>query len=113
MTTGGLPRPAPGSVPPPAAGTRRDRATAGWRLAGLYLVSRRVPMALALLAGLGAPLWTALHRHWNIAGGAAARPVIPPTIQTGAAAGVAGTTYRPLREPERAPRPGRALLRLH
>jgi len=42
----------PGSVPPPAAGTRRDRAAARWRLARLYLVSRRVPMALALLAGL-------------------------------------------------------------
>ncbi len=102
MTTAGLHRPAPGSVPPPAAGTRRDRAAAGWRLARLYLVSRRVPMALALLAGLGALLWAALHWRWNIAGGAAARQFIPLTIQTGAAAVIAVTTYGPFGEPERA-----------
>ena len=52
MTTAGLHRPAPGSVPPPAAGTRRERAAAGWRLVRLYLASRRVPVALALPAGL-------------------------------------------------------------
>ncbi|HUZ35153.1 MAG TPA: hypothetical protein VMV17_02380 [Streptosporangiaceae bacterium] len=102
MTTAGLHRPAPGNVPAPAAGTRRDRAAAGWRLARLYLVSRRVPMALALLAGLGALLWAALHWHWNIAGGAAARQVIPLTIETGAAAVIAVTTYGPFGEPERA-----------
>ena len=95
MTTAGLYRPAPGSVPPPAAGTRRDRAAAGWRMARLYLVSRRVPMALALLAGLGALLWSALQWHWNIAGGAAAQLFIPLTIQTGAAAVIAVTTYGP------------------
>ena len=102
MTTAGLHRPAPGSVPPPAAGTRRNRAAAGWRLTRLYLVSRRVPMALALLAGLGALLWAALHWHWNIAGGPAARQFIPLTIQTGAAAVIAVTTYGPFGEPERA-----------
>jgi len=102
MTTAGLHRPAPGSVPPPAAGTRRDRAAAGWRLTRLYLVSRRVPMALALLAGLGALLWAALHWHWNIAGGAAAQQFIPLTIETGAAAVIAVTTYGPFGEPERA-----------
>src|SRR5262249_41897981 len=102
MTTAGLHRPAPGSVPPPAAGTRRDPAAAGWRLARLYLVSRRVPVALALLAGLGALLWAALHWHWNIAGGAAARQFIPLTIQTGAAAVIAVTTFGPFGEPERA-----------
>ena len=68
----------------------------------LYLVSRRVPMALALLAGLGALLGTALHSHWNIAGGAAARQFIPLTIQSGAAAVIAVTTYGPFGEPERA-----------
>jgi len=102
VTTAGLHRPAPGSVPPPAAGTRRHRAAAGWRLARLYLVSRRVPMALVLLAGLGALLWAALHWRWNIAGGAAARQFIPLTIQTGAAAVIAVTTYGPFGEPERA-----------
>ena len=102
MTATGLDRPAPGSVPPAAAGTRRGRAAAGWRLARLYLVSRRVPLAVALLAGLGALLWAALRWHWNIAGGAAAQQFIPLTIQTGAAAVVAVTTYGPFGEPERA-----------
>ena len=101
MTATGLDRPAPGSVPPAAAGTRRGRAAAGWRLARLYLVSRRVPMALALLAGLGALLWAALHWHWNIAGGPAVRQFIPLTIQTGAAAVIAVTTYGPFGEAER------------
>ena len=102
MTAAGLHRPAPGSAPPPAAGTRRERAAAGWRLARLYLVSRRVPMALALLAGLGALLWAALHWRWNIAGGPAAQLFIPLTIQAGAAAVIALTTFGPFGEPERA-----------
>jgi hypothetical protein len=59
-------------------------------------------MALALLAGLSALLWAALHWHWNIAGAAAAREFIPLTIQTGAAAVIAVTTYGPFGEPERA-----------
>jgi hypothetical protein len=102
MTTAGLRRPAPGSARPPAAGTRRDRAAAGWRLARLYLVSRRVPTALALLAALGALLWAALHWRWNIAGGPAAQLFIPLTIEAGAAAVTALTTFGPFREPERA-----------
>ena len=81
---------------------RPARAAAWLRLAWLYLVSRRVPAALALLAGLGALLWAALHWHWNIAGGAAAQQVIPLTIETGAAAVIAVTTYGPFGEPERA-----------
>jgi hypothetical protein len=76
--------------------------TAGWRLALLYLVSRRVPMALALLAGLGALLWSALHWHSNIAGGPAAQLFIPLTIQAGAAAVIALTTFGPFGDPERA-----------
>ena len=102
MTTAGLHRPAPGSAPRPAAGTRRDRAAAGWRLARLYLASRRVPVALALLAGLGALLWSALHWRWNIAGGPAAQLFIPLTLQAGAAAVIALTTFGPFGEPERA-----------
>jgi hypothetical protein len=74
----------------------------GWRVARLYLISRRVPMALSLLAALGALLWAALHWHWNIAGGAAARQFIPLTIESGAAAVIAVTTYGPFGEPERA-----------
>jgi hypothetical protein len=106
VTAAGLHRPAPGS--PPGRGTalptatRRRRAAAGWRLTRLYLVSRRVPMALALLAGLGVLLWAALRGHWNIAGGAAARQFFPLTIESGAAAIIAVTTYGPFGEPERA-----------
>ena len=102
MTTAGLHRPVPGSVPPAAAGRSGRVLAGGWRLARLYLVSRRVPMALALLAGLGVLLWVALHWRWNIAGGPAARQFIPLTIQTGAAAVIAATTYGPFGESERA-----------
>ena len=75
----------------------------GWlRLAYLYLISRRAPAALALLAALGALLWAALHWQWSIAGGPAAKLVIPLTIETGAAAAVAVTAHGPFGEPERA-----------
>ena len=94
-----------------AAAAAAGRVAAGWRLGRLYLVSRRVPLALALLAGLGALLWAALHSHWNIVGGAAARQVIPLTIKkTGAAAVIAVTTYGPFGKPRTSPgrcgRPG-------
>ena len=106
MTAAGLHRPAPGSPPGsgPAlpAATLRLRAAAGWRLTRLYLVSRRVPMALALLAGLGVLLWAALRGNWNIAGGEAAKQFFPLTIESGAAAVIAVTTYGPFGEPERA-----------
>jgi hypothetical protein len=102
MTAAGLHQPAPGTLPAPTVGARPDRAGAACRLARLYLVSRRTPMALALLAALGALLWAALHWHWNIAGGPAVRQFIPLTIQTGAAAVIAVTTYGPFGESERA-----------
>lgn len=89
----------PGAGPSPLT---RMPVIAILRLARLYLVSRRVPMALGLLAGLGALLWAALRWHWGIAGGAAARDFIPLTVQTGAAAVIAVTTYGPFGEPERA-----------
>jgi hypothetical protein len=76
-------------------------AVAGLRLIRLYLVSRRVPVAFGLLAGLGVLLWGALDGHWNIAGGRAAQELIPLTIETGAAAMIAVTTYGPFGEQER------------
>ncbi len=101
MTTADLRRPAPGSLPPPAdAGARSP--VAGLRLVQLYLVSRRGPLALGLLTGLGALLWASLHWHWGIAGGAAAKQFIPLTIQAGTAAVIAVTTHGPFGEPERA-----------
>jgi hypothetical protein len=91
------------SSPPGAATALAPRLAPGWlRLAWLYAASRRLPVALALLAGLGVLLWAALHWGWNVAGGAAARQFIPLVIETAAAAVIAVTTYGPVGEPERA-----------
>jgi hypothetical protein len=98
MTAAGVRRSAPGAAPAPAAA----RGPAWLRLLWLYLVSRRVPAAAALLAGFGALLWAALHWHWSVAGGPAAQMVIPLVTEAGAAAVIAVTTYGPFGEPERA-----------
>jgi hypothetical protein len=98
MTAAGVHQSAPGAAPAPVAGPGL-----GWlRLAWLYLVSRRAPTALALLAGFGAVLWATLHWHWHVAGGAAAELVIPLVIEAGAAAVIAVTTFGPFGEPEKA-----------
>jgi hypothetical protein len=101
MTAAGLHRPAPERPLATATRRRSGRLGAGWQLVRLYLISRRVPMALGLLAGLGAFEWASLYWHWDIAGGPAARQFIPLTIQTGAAAVIAVTTYGPFGESER------------
>ena len=98
MTAAGVRRSAPGAAPAPVHGAVHGSL----RLACLYLVSRRAPAALAMLAAFGALLWAALHWHWNIAGGPAAQFVIPLTIETGAAAVIAVTAHGPFGEPERA-----------
>jgi hypothetical protein len=77
-------------------------AVAALRLAWLHAVSRRIPVALGLLAALGVLLWIALHYRWNIAGGHAAQMFITLTIEAGAAAVIAVATYGPFGEPERA-----------
>jgi hypothetical protein len=98
VTAAGVHRAAPGAVPAPAA-----RPGPAWlRLTWLYLVSRRAPTALALLAGCGALLWTALHWHWSVSGGPAAQVLFPLLTEAGAAAVIAATTYGPFGEPERA-----------
>jgi len=99
VTTADLHEPLPGAVPVPSA---ERRAVAALRLPWLYLVSRRAPAALGLLAGLAALLWSELHWHWGIAGGPAARQFTSLTIETAAAAVIAVTTYGPFGEPERA-----------
>jgi hypothetical protein len=100
MTAAGLRRPvgSPDAEAVPAAGP----VVASLRLSWLYLASRRAPAAVGLLAALGAVLWAALHWHWSIVGGAAARVVVFLVIETGAAAVIAVTTYGPFGEPERA-----------
>ena len=98
MTAAGVQSSPPGAVPAPAA-----RPAVAWlRLARLYAISRRVPAALGLLAALGCLLWAALHWRWYIAGGPAAQQFFSLTIETGAAAVIAVTTYGPFGEPERA-----------
>jgi len=88
--------------PSPARPAALRPVTAVMRLMWLYLLSRRVPAAAGLLAGLGCLLWVALHEHWSIAGGAAARLVIPLIVESGAAAIVAVSSHGPFGEPERA-----------
>jgi hypothetical protein len=82
-----------------SAGTRL-----GWRSGCVRCCPRRthVPAAAGLLAALGALLWAALHWHWNIAGGPAARLVIPLVIETGAAGVLAVSSHGPFGEAERA-----------
>ncbi len=98
MTAAGVQDPAAGAAPAPAA----RFGLAPLRLARLYAVSRRIPVALGLLAALGVLLWCALHWRWNIAGGPAAKDVIPLTVETGVAAVIAVTTYGPFGDTERA-----------
>jgi hypothetical protein len=97
MTAAGIHESPPASAPASPA-----FAVAGARLVWLYLTSRRVPAAAGLLAALGCFLWAALHWHLNIAGGPAARLVIPLVIETGAAGIVAVSSHGPFGEAERA-----------
>ena len=99
MTAAGIHRPPPGTA---QARLASRPALASLRLAWLYLVSRRAPVAVGLLAALGALLWAALHWNWSVAGGPAARQMVPLVIETGAAAVIAVTTYGPFGDTERA-----------
>ena len=99
MTAADVHEPLPGAAPAPW--TRHHGLTA-LRLPWLFLVSRRAPAAVGLLAALGALLWSALHWHWAIAGGPAAQQFISLTIETGPGAVIAVTTFGPFGEPERA-----------
>src|SRR5260370_4028136 len=98
MSDAGINQVAPGAASAPAD----SQGQAGVRLASLYLVSRRVPGAVALLAVFGVLLWVTLFWHWNITGGAAATMVIPLIVEAGVAAVIAVTTYGPFGEPEQA-----------
>jgi hypothetical protein len=99
MTTTGVHRPPPEAAPAPAlALTAISAVRTGW----LYLISRRLPAAIGLLAAAGAVLWAALHWHWSISGGPAAQQFMPLTIEAAAAAIVAVTTSGPFGDTERA-----------
>jgi hypothetical protein len=70
---------------------------AGPRLASLYLVSRRVPTALAVVAGCAIGLRVALHWPWDSYGALQ----LPLVFETGAAAAIAVTAASPFGGPER------------
>ena len=114
MTAAGVRTPPPEAA---AASPAGQSAIAALRLTSLYLESRRIPAALGLLAGPVVLLWASLYWHWSIAGGAAARDLVPLVAETGAAAIIAVTTHGPFGDPERATgrwlpylRPAAALL---
>jgi hypothetical protein len=77
------------------AGTRPWQAPA--RLARLHLVSRRVPAAVAVIAGCAAGLRIALIWHWDAYGALQ----LPLVFETLAATGVAAAVASPFGEPER------------
>ncbi len=87
--------------PPEVLAVSRDRgigsASAGLRLARLYLVSRRVPTTLVALAACGVALRVELQQHW-LSGGL----ILPLLIEAGAAALVAVACGGPFGDPERA-----------
>jgi len=71
------------------------------RLLRLHVASRRLPIALALLAGCAAILRIALDSHWITQTGAGAVQ-IPLALETAAAAIIATTLHSPIGEGERA-----------
>lgn len=72
----------------------------GLRLVRLHLSSRRVPVALILLAAGGVLLRAALHWHWIVGSGAEAQR-LPAIIEAGTAAVIAVATHSPFGESER------------
>jgi hypothetical protein len=90
------------SSPDAAVRATSGPARAAVRLSRLYAISRQIPAALCLQATLGVVLFIALRYQWSIAGGRDAQMLIPLTIETGAAAVIAVSTYGPFGDPERA-----------
>jgi hypothetical protein len=101
--------PPAGGTPPANAAAPVDRAPrphatplarqlAGLRLVRLHLASRRIPVALAMIATCAVGLRVALHWPWDTYG-ALQMPLI---IEACAATAIAITTASPFGEPERA-----------
>jgi len=85
------------AVRPSGVPLRSRPAPAGTRLAWLYLVSRRVPAAAAVIAGCAAGLRIALIAHWDAYGALQ----LPLVFETLAAAAVPACSASPFGEPER------------
>jgi hypothetical protein len=105
MTAADVQKP-PGAAPLARAAKARPALAAGLRLVRLHLTSRRVPVALAVLAVIGAALRAALGWHWIPASGTGAPQLsaleLPMLLEAGTASIIAVTTYSPFGEPERA-----------
>ncbi len=82
------------------AGRARPREVphSGIRLARLYAISRRLPAAVAVLAGCAVGLRLALIGHWDTYGALQ----LPLVFEAAAAAVITITSASPLGEPERA-----------
>jgi hypothetical protein len=106
MTAADVQKPPPGAAPRARAAQARPALAAGLRLVRLHLASRRVPVALAALAVIGAALRAALGWHWIPASGTGALQLpalqLPMLLEAGTASVIAVTTYSPFGEPERA-----------
>ena len=85
--------PRPALVPPPDHTLR-----AVLRLVRLHAVSRRLPLAVALLAACAAGLRGALYGHWDDYGAFQ----LPLVFEAGCAVIIAATAAGPFGEPERA-----------
>jgi hypothetical protein len=84
-----------------AVSTRQPGRLPGLRLLLLYLISRRSPAAVAVLAACGILLRVGLHWHWINGTGPGAQE-LPVVIEGAAAAVIAVVTASPFGEPERA-----------
>ena len=76
-------------------------AAAGSRLVRLYVVSRRVPVAVGALVGCGLVLRAALEWRWIPSSGPLTQQ-LPVLLEAGAASVIAITTHSPFGDPERA-----------
>lgn len=85
---------------PRASASAGGRIRSAARLVWLHLLCRRVPAALAALAGCGVFLWASLAYHWWLGTGPQAAEM-PMIMEGGAAAIIAVATHTPLGETER------------
>jgi hypothetical protein len=88
-------------APTPPFRAMLRRGASGRRLLRLHLASRRLPVALAALAGGAAVLRIALDSHWITQTGPGAVQ-IPLAVEAAAAAIIATTLHSPIGESERA-----------
>jgi len=86
---------------PPAATSTFRTGLANSRLLRLFLLSRHVPTALALLVGCGVAMQLAIRVHW-IAGTGASSQAVPILIEGAAALIVTVAARSPFGEVERA-----------